>query len=223
MILSANQISRFTPDKYAGKDNAPVYLVKAASQMEKMQWRRDCSLAGARFSSDAILFEEIRSGIETIIEPQERPELLELLDQQQAGNTDGFTDQEKKTWLVLLQTLFDLHQPYREIQVARDYALEVMAYHAARRFLVGWENVPGEFKRQNGLVTDVALENIDDGDIQQIGWHAVTMNSVSKDQTKNSGSPLPLPKSQLPLPVADEAQTAATGNSSESATAKTQD
>ncbi len=189
--ISPKQVLRFTPPGHESDDAPPVYLIRPASKLDKMAWRRAMTAAGLRIATDADLLEALRAEVRAA-EPENAAALIETLDQFEAAG-DAADDTLRDTVGGIERAAARLGGRYAEMAADRQMWLEAAPLFAFRQFVTGWENLAVPFQRRQGLVAEEAVDALPADHVTLAGIEAMRLMSPSKDQEKNSASPLPSP------------------------------
>ncbi len=187
---STKTVERYTPPHLAERDPAPVFLIRTASYLERANWRRQVTAAGATFPGESAFFEALREGVR-LLDPANKDALIEDIDAFEAMPREQRSEDRELAARIaeVSRHVRTFHGPFAALEGDHQYWMEVAPLIAARLFLLGWENVDGEFVRKNGVTTDETLAQLEDDDLRTIGWHAIGLMHVSKAQEKNSESP----------------------------------
>jgi hypothetical protein len=224
-VLSTADVFRFSPDgEGIGK---PVYLIAPATALQRAQYRRDLGCLGAFFTKDEDLFITLRDGVKKIIVAAEQGEMLTLVDRAEEAGCFGFnpqplSDADRQQFDFLNEVLASHYPPFSQTLAARSFWMEVSPLAAAKRFLVGWENISHPFQRGPQGVDDACLALLPDHHVSAIGLQAMALMRPDRSAEKNFVSPSGSPdgpeiSAAEPLP-----STEADGTSMESVTTKIQ-
>ncbi len=185
--LTKKDIISFTPSSYENKSKAPVYLIGIPTLAGRANYRRKLKEEGLSYLTDEALLAVLRDGVTIAVEDHQQPEILAIIDEFESA-------EEKPEELVkkiqdIETQIQPIYPPYAKAVADREYYLSLMPIIAAQCFLQGIENGV-KYEARNGLVTESCLESIPENDLIAIGWKAVSVLSPSKEQEKNSASPL---------------------------------
>jgi len=213
MIISANQVERWTPFDLRSDDDTPLsgaisYLIQPPTRMTKARWRRDVEAAGAFQHGRDELVETLKRGLVEVVAERQHGHWLALIDEWDAGwrawmdlrqkldaeAADVTAARERFEGLSARMLDFENqmkagYPPYARLLADNSYWLMVAPPLAARHFLVGWENVGLPFERVGGLVPEALLDKLDSirpGDWPDIGWIAMGLSAVTAADEKNS-------------------------------------
>lgn len=196
---------RFTPSHYLdanGQPNegAPVYIIKAATRREKLAFDHEVSASGAGAVTTSELYERLREGIAAVVLEEDRPRLIELVDQAEVLQRENkpVDDDLARDLAEIQRTIRPHYPPFAQAEAAQQYRLNLMVLIAAQMFLIGWENVSVPFERRAGKVPDEVMELLPERDCTAIGWQALALIFPSEDQSKNSESPAQSPSTPGP-------------------------
>ncbi len=195
-VFSRNDIQRYTPARFEGQADAPVYVIRPATTLERMQHSRDVSAAGVRMPSRADLQTALRNGIDAVVLEEDRPALHALVDGDQAGT---LTEADAANWAALDAAMIGNWPPYAELVANRDLYLKVFPLFAFRRFVVGWENVEVPYARTGALLSEDVINRLSIEDVLEVGWAAILRGKVSESDEKKSVSPSPSGENPEPL------------------------
>jgi hypothetical protein len=162
ILTSTSEIIAFTPTWLTDQPNAPVFRFRAGSVAERGML--EAELAGTHRAGRVWEFElknAVRDGVLTLLADDPGVDtLLALFDEQEEGVE--LSADEKQSRQAVIDVLAEHWQPYRDLtaQIARRRELAPIV--AARRFLVGFENVDTTFARgPDGLASEATLAAID--------------------------------------------------------------
>lgn len=176
-------------------ETPPVYLIGVPTVMGRAAWRRDVAAAGARYWTDELMLEALRYGIRLVVEAEQQPELLAIVDryeEEKAAASEGASGATPNGDLVEIERAIRTHYPrYAEMEADRVFWLTVAPIKAAQHFLRGWENLATRFERKAGLVSEAALGGLPETHVMEIGFKAMNLMVPGKDQEKNFASPSP--------------------------------
>jgi hypothetical protein len=184
--LTKKDTISFTPDSYADTPNPPIYHIGVATIAGRADFRRKIREEGITYPDDTLLLNTLREGVKTVVSNDQQPEIIELI--------DIFECSEKKDAELIAKIedierqITNAYPPYATLCAARDYFSSISPIIAVRCFLKGITN-GAKYTTKNGIISDETLEAIPENDLLQIGYKAIALQSVSKEQAKNSGSP----------------------------------
>lgn len=206
-----------TKDLVRHSSGGATFDLAVPSRLQRAAFRRDLAATGARYPSDAELRQAMRDGIEALVAEDQRAELLEAVDQLEAGDS---SDQVRERIEALERVLVKRFAPYGDLLAARGHWLEVAPIVACQHFLRGWDGLALPFASRAGLVPpDLLDQALSDEQIVSVGLKILSLMSPGKDQEKNSASPSPSPSAQPILPAEPNPPTTAPdGNFSETST-----
>lgn len=187
---STKTVDRYIPPFYEGQDDAPVYLLRTPSLIERAAFRRDLRAAGATYSSDEDLFEALREGVRAI-DPVNRDELLADVDAIAESGIENASGELRARVGEIMRQVRAFYPRFAGLEGDREYFMQVMPIVACRHFLLGWENLDAPFERKNGLTSDHCLQQLPDRDLYAVGFHALSLMNVSETERKNSESRSP--------------------------------
>lgn len=174
--------SRFTPESYVEKESAPVYLVKAPTYRDVIEFHKELTLAGARYPANSELAEALNSGIADL--GDDYASFKETIDRYGAGiKLEGEEGVRLEGVINALRNVE--YQPLLQLLAAREKYIGLSAIIAAQMFLVGWENVEFLYERKLNRVPDALLQKLPLEDVIAIGNHARTLMQPTAEQTKN--------------------------------------
>ncbi len=237
---------RFTPEALKGKKGAPVYLIRPADMLAKAAFRRDLAAMGANYPSAVVVLETLRDGVRHGIAPDQRTELLTLIDRADdvqsqlteamiAASERGEGDDDsiiadlpaltvaERADLAELERDMRIHfRPYAQLLADRRYFLDVAPILAAQTFLVGWENVPETFSQTRGVVDSALLERaVPEAHVIAIGHRAMALMRPDADAEKNFASRPGSPAGRGTSKAGSKRSTARRGTSRGKSTKKT--
>lgn len=212
MILSKNDVTRYVPGRFKDmpEAKAPAYFYRAVTKLERAQHGRDVSAAGARCPSQAELISELRVAVNTIVLSDDRPILLELIDNLQAQTAN---EQDLSAAKALENVVRANWPAYAKLLADREYYMQVASLLAFKRFVTGWENVDVPFVTTGRLLSEDSFEAVDSGDAMEVGWAALLASSVTAGDEKKSPSPSPSGDSPQPSAASSQPMEAEVGSS----------
>jgi hypothetical protein len=166
ILLDTKTPLRWTPPWRENDADAPVYLIRAGSVIEREQV--EAELAGEHRAGRVYAFQiqaAFSKGVDTLLADDEAgaARLKEVVGAE-AGLKDGETLPEDEAAMLAAarDVLAEHYPPYRAL-LAQEQRREAMAPIVAfRRFVVGWENVAAVYARgPDGLVKLTSLEGVD--------------------------------------------------------------
>lgn len=202
--VSSKTPVRFTPSSAADQDPAPVYLIRPPGLRDKIEWRREVAVMGARWHTDETMLAALRAGVSAVIAEDQHAQCFEVLDRVEAARERGEgVDEETIELATRIEREVRRHYPrYCDMEAERAHWLEVAPFVAAQMFLVGWENGPGKFKGYRGGASESALAAIPEAHVNMIGNRAISLMSPSATERKNSDAPS-VSSSSLEVSTAD--------------------
>lgn len=211
MILTTTTAAvPFTPDWLAGKPDAPVFLLRAGSLIERGQM--EAELAGEHRAGPVFYFEvhaAIQADINLLLaDDPERGRALELVELERVYETDkaealaagreppadplSAIDRQQ---LVEIRRILAEHGPeYREVIARGERRRQIAPLVAFRKFCIGWTLTDGDgkpipFERAaDGQVADGALRRLDPLLLIAAGNRAFALQYGSGEE-KNSAPP----------------------------------
>ncbi len=210
--LSAQETVRFIPSKYPeGDPAAPVYLLGVPTLLGRAVFQRAVTAQGARYVGDAELLEAARGDVRTLVVESQEAELLALLDAWESCQATGGTPDEplRQKMTALQDTLAQQAGRYTQALADRVYFSTVAPLLAAQLFLKGLEHAPMPLPRRGGLVTEEALAALPHEELLEVGWKALALLFLTKEQEKNSPSPSSSRATPAPSPADANPPTAA--------------
>lgn len=213
MLPSAKDTLRFTPPSYAGRDDAPVYLLAVPTIRSRAAFRRELQAEGVVFSDDDTVFQALRDAVGRQFDPDTNVDLQRVFDRFVQARRDAREAAENKPSPVegaepvpetaeeaeqrqnleaLARQMADLEQEMRRADPAYARVLADNAHYttivpllAAQMFLRGWEGLDAKFMRRGDRATDECLMKVPENDLLQVGWHVMGLFQVSEAQAKN--------------------------------------
>lgn len=172
-MISASKFEPFTPPWLEGKDDAPVYRIRAGNVFER--GNLEAELSGTHRAGRVFGFEMIdafQQGIVNLLaDDPERETLVALVLQDAAGETLAEADRQT---LIRARDVLAEHWPdYAALVAQSERRRELAPILAFRRFCVGWENVAAEYRRgSDALIPMDVLATVDPLEMLAAGNYA---------------------------------------------------
>lgn len=225
IALSTAAIVRRSPPWLVDQPDAPVYLLRAGSVIERELFEAELSgeyRAGRVF--DFEMTEAFRQGIAALMaDDPGRDQILAAIAADEAGEELPATDRQM---LIEARGVLSQHWPeYRELAAQAERRRQVSPALALRRFCVGFERVTGSdgkpvaFARgEDGLVTDAVLKRIPPAELRMAGIEAYGLLYGSADEGNFAR---PSPSDDGPQTSGSDASSTKVGRSKGRSTRKT--
>jgi len=204
---------RFVP---AGQDELPeeqrvVYLLKVPTVWDRISFESQLAARGARQYSLAALIARAR-GIYAGMESGGPAEVVAMLDdfaaflremaatirKHDASTEEGqnaILDQSRRlgefdaTLAPFFDAVAEIDPVYARMRADNVAYPMIAAAVAAKKFILGWENLPVEFRRGSDGLPDDLLGRIPEGDMLQVSARLKDLLRPSETSLKNSVSP----------------------------------
>lgn len=193
ILASTTEPVRFTPAWREQDADAPVYLLRAGSVLERSQLEAELAgplRAGRVFGFE--LREAVIGGVQALMkdDPDQDRVLALLGDEQEEGAT--LSDADARLLTEVRGVLAQHWPPYGDLIAQLERRREMAPLAAFRRFCTGWEGgAPGKHEYgRDGLVTDAALRRLDPLELMAAGNHAYEL-LYAGGQEGNSARPAP--------------------------------
>lgn len=179
--ISVKDIITVEPDGEAGA----LYKIKIPTVAGKIHFQRELLALGARYPSDRMIRESLRGGIIALVESDQQPELLEIIDQIDAVPDDAQPDGDLlNQYTELLDQVRERHTELAEMLADRVVFFDLYSYAAVKMFLVDIER-GAEFKRTGLQVSEDTIASIPANHLTQIGIKFAEVLSVTGKSIKN--------------------------------------
>jgi len=201
--ITAGELVSFTPAEYSesalakaeerGEDvspfsSPPVYHIKVPDISDRARLMREVTALGATYPSDYELKEALLASVNEIIDEDQRPELIELIELVAEGSPHLTKDDQLK-YREFERQIRGFSPEYSRLLADRVYFNQIQPIAACRLFLAAVENTKLPLKKERGLVSDGFLKSLPHSHVSQIGWKAISLMTVTPDLEKNSASP----------------------------------
>lgn len=179
ILTSTKEPIRFTPPWLEGTDNAPVFLLRAGSVIERGQM--EAELSGEHYAASVFGFElreAFKAGLlHLLADDPELDRFIELGGIDADGDPEKvLSDDDRRTLSGLREVLGNHFPEYRALLLRIERRREIAPLVAFRRFCVGWENLAQSFKRgRDGAVDDTVMISIDPLQLKVAGAQAFAL------------------------------------------------
>lgn len=191
MILvstGAAQAVRYTPPWFADQADAPVFLLRAGTVMERELM--EAELAG-ECRAGAVWPWELQEAVIDGLRALAGDDAETLIALAEADRVDGIESEAEKATLAQALDVLGAHWPrYRALVAQMERRRQLFPYIAFRRFCCGWENLSVQFSRDHqGFVSDEACSQIDTLSLIAAGRQAYTLQFPGGAEEKNFDAP----------------------------------
>lgn len=188
--ISAKSLDRFTPEDCAGRDDAPVYLLRPISPHIELEIDADLRRLRARYPSEREMRQCLREAIPSFLAKEDLEQALVDLDAVEAAKAGDVTkDPELAAAVARIGAVgaiaVDYSDAYLELAIARQRYLGHKFILYACYGLVGWENIPARFERQHSRITEATMAAIPREHLWAIGGRVFALRHLAPDQRKN--------------------------------------
>lgn len=203
-VLSTKQIERHTPAHRESDPVPPVYLIAPMDIVQKARWRSALAREGVTgYPSEEDLARAVREAVEEVA-PANLAECLEAVDvwlgllaaPPLEPLPEGQEEDEERREAVArrraaldayaaVERAMSVHPRVSSIRAERVLFGDIAPSLAAAYALRGWENVKVEFKLVNGVVPLYVLGELDENDLRDVGYKAMSLLRVSETERKN--------------------------------------
>jgi hypothetical protein len=202
-VLSATETHSFTPKRYCDEagdpvEGAPTYEYKPLTILARGKWRAALELRNAFPVSADTLTRLARRVIKTAA-PESQNEFLAIVDQWEeiTKNPPKDDDPEEEVkrredaayaWAGLLDLIREDETIARSL-ASQARANEYVAVFAFKYGVVGWKNLPVQFKVGKDGVPDDLLDQLPIQDLNEVGTLVLQKMNVSGQERGNLSSP----------------------------------
>lgn len=195
ITLSSREKSRHEVD-------GVTYAIQTPTLMGRALYRREVAATGAVMHTNAAMMDCLRDGVNEAVAEDQRGELIEIINsfEYEAGQRaddsgmdaafESLADQVKQ-----IEDFIRTNYPrYAQMEADRGYWLLIAPIIAFRCFVTDIDD--STCKRMGGMLSEAAIEKVDEKHIAEVGWKVIEMMTPSKDEVKNSEPQLSLPSDQ---------------------------
>jgi hypothetical protein len=161
IALSTSEPVRFTPPFMAGKADAPVFLIRPGSVVERAQL--EAALAAPPYNAGRVfpwdLADAAADAARALLDGEYLGQVLDALAAMKASLGVGDLPDEQRQLLVGIDDALTTEWPeYAALRQQEARRNELLPLLCAQRFLVGWEGIEAPFTRgKDGRASDDAL------------------------------------------------------------------
>lgn len=203
IALTTTEPVRFTPAFMAGKEGAPVFLIRPGSVVERAQL--EAALAAPPYNAGRVfpwdLADAASDAARALLAGDDLGQVLEALAAMKAALGITALPDAQRQLLVGIDEALTTHWPeyaaLRQQEARRDELLPLLA---AQRFLVGWENIEQPFTTgKDGRASDDALRLLGQFYLPLVGresyrlLYAEEQRPLSLPPSKSGLGPVTLP------------------------------
>lgn len=199
IALSTSEPVRFTPAWLAGRDGAPVFMIRPGTLTERSQLEADLAShpynAGRVYSWD--MADVATDAARALLQGEDLAQVLEALAALR-GSAGGEVPLEHRQLLIGIDgALMEAWPEYAELRAREARRTEFLPLVAAKRFLVGWEGLDTPFTTDKaGKASDDALRALGALFLPAVGMecyrllYAEAQRPLSEPPSKFAGSGL---------------------------------
>lgn len=215
--VSSKELVRFTPEA----EPRYTYLLKVPTVQSRAAFQRDLTAAGAQHPSDEVVRAALREGIHSLFTETERAPLIELLDLLDVEGTE-LPETDVKQLEEVEMFVRSYHPPYARLIGERVFYHAMWRAIAVQNFVAGIEGEGAVYAAHHGRMTEDALNRFPLEHLTEVAGKIMELMFPSKEQEKNSDSPLQSHSTQETLTAEVSLRTVETdGKSSAPATPPT--
>jgi hypothetical protein len=211
------------PFRYQPEETGPIFLLKVPTVADRVDYRYELAKAGVRRWSDLAMLDALADGVKVLLPSEtdaQRESLLTEIEATKQRITDFLIDardgridrQDEKKFAELWKQAVSMPESLLAVEFIIADQVPSYAYKAAdrevfdhkrgliaaKRFLIGWENLDAPFHRTLVGVPEEILAPLKRAQLEAIGWQIEQLLEPSQDALGNwrSGagySPAPTP------------------------------
>ena len=200
IALSTTEPVRFTPAFMVGKADAPVFLIRPGSVVERAQL--EAALAAPPYNAGRVfpwdLADAAADAARALLTGDDLGQVLDALAAMKASLGLAALPDDQRQLLLGIDDALTSHWPeYAALRQQEARRNELLPLLAAQRFLVGWEGIEAPFTRgKDGRASDDALRILGQFFLPLVGREAYRLLYAEEQR------PLSLPPSKSgPAPV----------------------
>jgi hypothetical protein len=188
--VSAKELVRFTPEQQDDGEPGVVYLIKPASVKERSRFEETLAANGVVNVSDRQFTDGMKQAVRALVEPDAVPAIIVLIEEAEHRTAKGepFDDDLRRQMEEIEFEMAEAYPPFAKLRARRLRRLSMLPIIACQMFLKGVENLDIQLKFAGNMLTDDSLEQLDSDHLSLIGWKAVSLMFLGREQEKNSAS-----------------------------------
>lgn len=192
IALSTAEPVRFTPAFLQGRDDAPVFLIRPGTLIERAQL--EAELAGPPYNAGRVfpwdLADAAADAARALLSGDDLGQVLDALATLKQAQGIETLPQEQRQLLVAIDTALMQEWPeYAELRSREARRQEILPLLAAQRFLVGWEGFDTPFTTgKDGRPSETALRVLGALYLPSVGYEAYRL-LYAEEQRPLSASP----------------------------------